>query len=481
MKLQLNALNRWPNCKYALGARVKNFAILGIFSILILGTSVVYQNAEAAREGCDSNLGDWSDSEMVFCLYGIGELPVEPITKRSLESSLVEPTAISVPDSVLLGVNQEFSNIDDATSGVFDHITGIGTEITPMPLIIQPPELTPFTGPWEEFPEFSDVVAGWDIECSISGLNCFYVKQTLDRGPVTGFEFFGDPCESGDSCFYYSVMDDSINTLTSFSLVESGGLITGINPQITRTLTVPQGIILPPVYSTVSQDLPVSPDYSCGQDLCSSGNFWYDGLEYDDSGNLYGAFNTIILDEPALNPTFFSRLVLIPTGGVGDITPIPIGDNGPSSTRGYAYDSSSAIMYATGGSSNFYQVDLNDGTRSADIATSASNSLQFGPDGQLYSSLTGNPGQLVIVNPLDATSTPLPNPTGISFARGLTLTSVNDPGDRPIGGTVGSLDTATLLVAGAQANMGLWSLALVGIVAAGAAITYKLKSKKTEQ
>ncbi len=50
-----------------------------------------------------------------------------------------------------------------------------------------------------------------------------------------------------------------------------------------------------------------------------------------------------------------------------------------------------------------------------------------------------------------------------------------------IGGTVGSMDTATLLVAGAQANMGLWSLALVGAVAAGAAITYKLKSNKTKQ
>ncbi len=50
-----------------------------------------------------------------------------------------------------------------------------------------------------------------------------------------------------------------------------------------------------------------------------------------------------------------------------------------------------------------------------------------------------------------------------------------------IGGTVGSMDTATLLVAGAQANMGLWSLALVGAVAAGAVITYKLKSNKTKQ
>jgi len=55
------------------------------------------------------------------------------------------------------------------------------------------------------------------------------------------------------------------------------------------------------------------------------------------------------------------------------------------------------------------------------------------------------------------------------------------PPSIPIGGTVGSMDTASLLVAGAQANMGWWSLALVGMVAAGAAITYKLKSKKTEQ
>jgi len=52
---------------------------------------------------------------------------------------------------------------------------------------------------------------------------------------------------------------------------------------------------------------------------------------------------------------------------------------------------------------------------------------------------------------------------------------------QPIGGIVGSLDTTSLLIAGAQANMGWWSLALVGMVAAGAAITYKLKSKKTEQ
>jgi len=55
------------------------------------------------------------------------------------------------------------------------------------------------------------------------------------------------------------------------------------------------------------------------------------------------------------------------------------------------------------------------------------------------------------------------------------------PRSLPIGGTVGSMDTVSLLVAGAQANMGLWSLALVGMVAAGAAITYKLKSNKTNK
>ncbi len=62
-----------------------------------------------------------------------------------------------------------------------------------------------------------------------------------------------------------------------------------------------------------------------------------------------------------------------------------------------------------------------------------------------------------------------------------TIENISTICDQPIGGTVGSLDTATLLVAGAQANMGLWSLALVGMVAAGAAITYKIKSKKTEK
>jgi len=58
---------------------------------------------------------------------------------------------------------------------------------------------------------------------------------------------------------------------------------------------------------------------------------------------------------------------------------------------------------------------------------------------------------------------------------------INVPKDKPIGGTSIPVSTTTLLVAGAQANMGLLSLALVGIVGAGAAIIYKVKSKKTEQ
>ncbi len=52
---------------------------------------------------------------------------------------------------------------------------------------------------------------------------------------------------------------------------------------------------------------------------------------------------------------------------------------------------------------------------------------------------------------------------------------------RIVGGTVGSMSTTSLLVAGVEANMGLWSLALVGAVAIGAAVTYKVKSKKTKQ
>jgi len=68
--------------------------------------------------------------------------------------------------------------------------------------------------------------------------------------------------------------------------------------------------------------------------------------------------------------------------------------------------------------------------------------------------------------------------TNLNFDMNFALTGDQN---RPIGGTSFPVSTTALLVAGAQANMGLLSLALVGMVAAGAAITYKLKSKKTEK
>ena len=71
--------------------------------------------------------------------------------------------------------------------------------------------------------------------------------------------------------------------------------------------------------------------------------------------------------------------------------------------------------------------------------------------------------------------------SGVVKANEGAITEISTKCTQPIGGTVGSMSTTSLLVAGAQANMGLWSLALVGMVAAGAAITYKLKSKKIEQ
>ena len=69
----------------------------------------------------------------------------------------------------------------------------------------------------------------------------------------------------------------------------------------------------------------------------------------------------------------------------------------------------------------------------------------------------------------------------VIFEEDANIEEISTIWSQPIGGTVGSMSTTSLLVAGAQANLGLWSLALVGIVGAGAAITYKLKSKKTEQ
>ena len=50
-----------------------------------------------------------------------------------------------------------------------------------------------------------------------------------------------------------------------------------------------------------------------------------------------------------------------------------------------------------------------------------------------------------------------------------------------IGGTVGSMDTTSLIIAGAQANMGWWSIAMIGAFAIGAGIVYKVKSNKTNK
>jgi len=54
------------------------------------------------------------------------------------------------------------------------------------------------------------------------------------------------------------------------------------------------------------------------------------------------------------------------------------------------------------------------------------------------------------------------------------------PPSIPIGGTVGSLDAVSLLVAGAQANMGWGIIALVGVVAV-VGIAYKAKTNKTDK
>jgi len=65
---------------------------------------------------------------------------------------------------------------------------------------------------------------------------------------------------------------------------------------------------------------------------------------------------------------------------------------------------------------------------------------------------------------------------------GGTFENISTICSQPIGGTVGSMGTVSLLVAGAQANMGLWSLALVGVaVAVGSGIVYKVKSNKTKE
>jgi len=61
-----------------------------------------------------------------------------------------------------------------------------------------------------------------------------------------------------------------------------------------------------------------------------------------------------------------------------------------------------------------------------------------------------------------------------------TIENISTICSQPIGGTVGSMSTVSLLVAGAQANTGWWIIALVGAVAV-VGIVYKAKTNKTNK
>ena len=431
------------------------------FSVLLL-IPIGTQNAFAGPESslCDlTTLGYMSDSDMLYCLYGIGEPPSTSNNVVSGTSSIAE-SANSIPGASLLGTTANFPGAGNVP-GVYDHLTGIGTAIIPNPLEVNPPELTPLAGPFEANPEFADLVNVYDIECSEDVLNCFYVTNIVERGPVTGFDFVGGACTIASvACLYFSVMDDSINTLTPFTLVKAGDVITGINKQTPRTLNIPSGITQPPVYNAVS----FPGTFTCGQPDCRTGVFWYDGLEYDDNGILYGAFNQIITGANDGLSTFRSTLVEIPTGGVGDITPIPIGDAFSSSTRGYAFDTTDGTTYAVGGGSNFYTVNLNTGARTPiSFSISFGGSLQFGPDGRLYSNDSfAFPVGLAIVDPTDGMTMSLPNPSGFeAHTNGLSLISLTQNG--VVGGDLLPIGSTALILAGAQSFSWMIPVLLSGI------------------
>jgi len=70
--------------------------------------------------------------------------------------------------------------------------------------------------------------------------------------------------------------------------------------------------------------------------------------------------------------------------------------------------------------------------------------------------------------------------SGLNVTESGSLVQISTKCTQPIGGTVGSMDTVSLLVAGAQGNMGWWIIALVGAVAV-VGIAYKAKTNKTEK
>jgi len=436
-----------------------NRLLAGTLAIVLIAGLVTPAFAGTEPDICDrSSLGYMSDSDILYCLYGIGEPPTITSNNVISGSSSIAETTNSIPGAVLLG-----TTATENIGAVHDHLTGIGTAITPNPLEIQPPELTPTVGPFEESPEFADMVDVYDIECSEDGLKCFYGTTILDRGPVTGFDFLsGDACTMASAfCLYFSVMDDSIYTLTPFTLVKAGDVITGINPQTPRTLNIPLGITQLPVFDTIDSVIGGFPTFSCGQPACSTGSSWYDGFEYAD-GVLYAAFNQVTQGATDGLLPFRSTLVEIPTGGVGDITPIPIGNAFSSSTRGYAFDTTDGTMYAVGGGGNFYTVNLATGDRTA-ITNSADfgGALQFGPDDRLYSDDSfAFPNGLAVIEPTDGMVTSLPNPTGFdTHTRGLTLVSKSLTPSVPVGGELIPIETTSLLLAGAQSFS--WMIPLV--------------------
>jgi len=410
-----------------------------------------------------------SDSDILYCLYGIGEPPTITSNNVISGSSSIAESTISIPGAVLLGNTGTIGGtMHENIGGVYDHLTGIGTAITPNPLEIQPAELTPPFGPFEANPEFADSVSVNDIECTNDGSICFYGTNILNRGLVTGFDFAtGGACiVTSTFCQYFSVMDDSINTLTPFTLVKAGDVITGINPQTPRTLNIPSGFTQPPVFT----DVTALGIFSCGQSSCRTGLFWYDGFEFADNGVLYGAFNQVLTEGGVT--AFSSTLVSIPTGGVGDITPIPIGDTFASSTRGLAFDTTNVIMYGVGGGGNFFTVDLATGQRTPIADVDFGGSLQFGPDGRLYSndSLVF-PNGLAVVDPSDGMITSLPNPTSFDdHTSGLTHVS---PTLNTVGGEFLGVDSTALLVSGVQMNAA-WMIPVI-VSAIGIAIVIARK------
>ena len=70
--------------------------------------------------------------------------------------------------------------------------------------------------------------------------------------------------------------------------------------------------------------------------------------------------------------------------------------------------------------------------------------------------------------------------SGVVFVSEGRLVEISTICSQPIGGTVGSIGTVSLLVAGAQANTGWWVIGLVGVVAV-VGIAYKAKSNKTHK